>query len=791
MIVGDFNKLNLKPILNLSPDLQQVGTVPTRRNPDAILDKIITNIPSYYESPYTLEPLDCDENQSGVASDHLIVAMRPLSNASTGTAKKHRIINYRPFPDSGLREFGCWLQAQSWHEIYSTKCPTQKAIIFEEMLMKQIELIFPMKTIKINVNDKPWVDSQLLKLDRKRKREYNRRKKSPKWHSLNKMFLERAEHLKVAYNEKTVEDLKSSNIGQWYSKLKRMSGLEDIHEDKVFVEELSELSSSEQAEKIADSFAEISKMYEPLKDGDIVIPSFENSMPHPLFEPHDVHLRINKMKKKTSNLVGDLPWRIIQEFSVEIANPLCNIFNTATLNGTWPEHWKHEIVTPVPKVYPPRTINDLRKIAMTKNLSKIYEALLSDYIVKDIASSVDPSQYGNRKGLSTTHYLVNMLNRILSILDTNTTKEKYAVMAHLIDWSKAFDRQDPKLGLQNFIENGVRPTLIPILMSFFQNRTMTVKWHGTTSEQRDLPGGGPQGSTFGSLEFDVNSNTNANHIPIHMRYKFVDDLSTLEKLSLLLIGLASYNFKAHVASDIGINQKFLPPQNFLGQKSLDTIEKWTKENQTKLNVEKTKIMIFNFTKEHQFSSRLYLEGKLLEIIDETKLLGTIITSDLKWEKNTEMLVKKAYQRMRIIQKLKSFKVARSDLVTIYILYIRSILELNCPVWHFSLTNEDETNIERVQKVACYLILHEDYENYGKALVTLGLTTLKARRRMLSIRFAKKCVKHPKANWMFPLKPQVEKNLRSSEKFLVQSSKTDRLLNSSIPQLQRALNSEKL
>ena len=141
--------------MNLSPDLRQVVTVPTRRNPDAILDVIFTNIPSYFETPYTLEPLDCDENQSGTGSDHLIVVMRPLTNTNASAAKKYRIIKHRPFPDSGLREFGSWVQKQSWQEIYSTKCPTKKAVIFEEMLMGKIESIFPIKTVKLNMSTNP------------------------------------------------------------------------------------------------------------------------------------------------------------------------------------------------------------------------------------------------------------------------------------------------------------------------------------------------------------------------------------------------------------------------------------------------------------------------------------------------------------------------------------------------------------------------------------------------------------------------------------------------------------
>ena len=100
----------------------------------------------------------------------------------------------------------------------------------------------------------------------------------------------------------------------------------------------------------------------------------------------------------------------------------------------------------MPKVYPPNSVDDLRKISGAKHFSKIYEALLSDTIIGDITPSIDPSQYGQQKGLSIQHYLVKMVNIILTILDTNNENEKYAVLSKLIDWRKAFDMQDPKKG---------------------------------------------------------------------------------------------------------------------------------------------------------------------------------------------------------------------------------------------------------------------------------------------------------------------------------------------------------
>ena len=41
-------------------------------------------------------------------------------------------------------------------------------------------------------------------------------------------------------------------------------------------------------------------------------------------------------------------------------------------------------------------------------------------------------------------------------------------------------------------------------------------------------------------------------------------------------------------------------------------------------------LIFNYTEKYQFTTRLLLKGEHLEVIDSTKLLGTIITNDLKW-----------------------------------------------------------------------------------------------------------------------------------------------------------------
>ena len=76
IIAGDTNRLNLSPILNLSPRFKQVVKTPTRLNPDAILDPIITTLSDFYQDPVTKPPIQNDEEKSGKPSDHLVVLMR-------------------------------------------------------------------------------------------------------------------------------------------------------------------------------------------------------------------------------------------------------------------------------------------------------------------------------------------------------------------------------------------------------------------------------------------------------------------------------------------------------------------------------------------------------------------------------------------------------------------------------------------------------------------------------------------------------------------------------------------
>ena len=129
-----------------------------------------------------------------------------------------------------------------------------------------------------------------------------------------------------------------------------------------------------------------------------------------------------------------------------------------------------------------------------------------------------------------------------------------------------------------------------------------------------------------------------------------------------------------------------------------------------------------------------------------------------------------------------------DLKDIYILFIRSILEQSATVWHSSITSENSSDLERVQKSAMKIILNGNYSTYENALARLRIESLKSRREHLCLNFARKCTKNKKLAHMFPenSKPNGMKT-RHEEKYRVQFANTDRLKNSPIIYMQNLLN----
>ena len=108
-----------------------------------------------------------------------------------------------------------------------------------------------------------------------------------------------------------------------------------------------------------------------------------------------------------------------------------------------------------------------------------------------VGDKLDWGQYGGIKGHSISHYLIEFTNFVLYNQDM---KNPRAVLAMMIGFSKAFNRQNHNKLIQILSDIGVPAWLLKVVMAFLTERELIVRYKGKCSGRKSLPGGTPKGT---------------------------------------------------------------------------------------------------------------------------------------------------------------------------------------------------------------------------------------------------------------------------------------------------------
>ena len=92
------------------------------------------------------------------------------------------------------------------------------------------------------------------------------------------------------------------------------------------------------------------------------------------------------------------------EYSYELSKPLTDILNQSYREGTAPSMWKKAVVVPISKTKPANW-EKLRPVSLTDHFAKLAEGFMAKWLLEDLESNIIPNQYGNMKGVSTSHSL--------------------------------------------------------------------------------------------------------------------------------------------------------------------------------------------------------------------------------------------------------------------------------------------------------------------------------------------------------------------------------------------------
>ena len=157
------------------------------------------------------------------------------------------------------------------------------------------------------------MNDAILKLRRKKRREFHKHRMSGKYIQLDQRYRELLSKSMKSFYKRKVKSLRTSNPRAWYRNMKQLTGY-DAKEENPTVESIKHLSATEQAEHIAESFAKISQEYEPLNRSEIVLKKMDRSefLKISASEVLDVLSSMDANKAVPRN---DIPTKILKRFS--------------------------------------------------------------------------------------------------------------------------------------------------------------------------------------------------------------------------------------------------------------------------------------------------------------------------------------------------------------------------------------------------------------------------------------------------------------------------------------------
>ena len=736
ILAGDFNQFKHRQLCS-SFNLKQLVKDATRGK--NILDKIFTNISKFYNPALVISPIG--------HSDHNSIVLKPLPANSYGGTRSTRLVR-----DSRLtnrRIVSDHLSKVNWLPLYHMESCDKQFQYFSTIVDNIIKEHLPWKQIKIDSSDKPWITSEIESLISKRQ---------TAWAAGNNLmfrfYRNRVNALckKARLNcyNKSIAGVQQSDSRKWWSAVKNIAGLQSSKNVSTMMFQGKSYSDADLANLLNDKFVAVGSSLPNL-----------NWLPLPTNDiPDDFCISVEETEKallssKLHSSAGpdEIPSWLLRENASVLCRPLCSIFNSSVREGFVPSIWKAANITPVQKSSPPIDVDsDFRPISLTPIISKILESFPYKWLLDSVSKKIDSLQFGSLKGSSTSMALIYMLHKWFEAAD----KQGNTIRICLLDFSKAFDRLDHNILLEKLKDMEVHPVLLNWIANFLTGRQQRTRVGQFFSEWKFLNAGVPQGTKLGPLLFLIMINDLA---VVDETVKFVDDTSLWE--------IISNNSPSQLPANISCSE-------------------WSSDNNMKLNVSKTKELRVCFSKLTPSFAPITICGQEVDVVSEAKLLGVVLSDDLKWNCHIDYICKKAAKRLYCLRLLKRSALPSHILISTYCTHIRPIVEYACQVWHYGLPHYLSEQVEKIQKRALKIIFPGT--TYAECLLTANLMTLYERRTVLCKRlFSKMLEPTHKLNALVPPKSLQTYNLRSYPTLLVPKCRTERFSNSFIPAASRAYN----
>ena len=365
--------------------------------------------------------------------------------------------------------------------------------------------------------------------------------------------------------------------------------------------------------------------------------------------------------------------KVQKECAGEISLPLVHIFNCSLETGIFPSSWKSGAVTPVFKCKGSRSDpKSYRPITLLPCLSKIFESFVRDQLQSHclLNGALPDEQFGFLPKRSTVWQLLSIVDDWENALDKGET-----VHSCFLDMAKAFDKVNHSLLLLKLCSVGVKSTELAWFKSYLTGRSICTAVEGVHSAAKYISSGVPQGSVLGPLLFiifyrDLPSITSSETA------MFADDTQLHDRCTFFSTGLCTCKV----------------------QDDLRTISEWAKCWDTTFNAAKSSHMLLTLRKgRSRDPSRpvLTLDSVLVPLVEHTRHLGVILTSNLSWSDHVNSLLQRQRFNIFLLKRLAQRRNSSEVVKKLYIGLVRPAFEYASAVWD-NCTQQDRLALERAQ-----------------------------------------------------------------------------------------------
>jgi len=321
---------------------------------------------------------------------------------------------------------------------------------------------------------------------------------------------------------------------------------------------------------------------------------------------------------------------------ITLNTALYNFFTICWNQGSIPKNFKHAKVVAIYKgTGETADPASYRPIAITSVVIRLFEKLLKENLIESMGVNKLPSthQFGFCQQRSTHDAIFRLMATITDTYATAQTHNKYVPVV-FIDISKAYDKVWIDGLLYKLLKLHLPPNMYFFIRSFLTSRTIQVVHGGTTSSQRTLAAGVPQGSILAPFLFTI------------YLHKITKNIHKNTRMSLF-------------ADDIALQPTIAGTYRHL-QQSLKAISKYAQKWKITFSKKKTKLVIFRppalhnirrRTQVHQLPSALKIANFNIEEADEYTYLGLTLDKNWSFIPHLKQITNKAAQTSYMIQRL--------------------------------------------------------------------------------------------------------------------------------------------